>query len=183
MESRREKWVYGLLPVLILWKLTIVYCVISAWISVSVLHGCWSSCTWRQQQELCTTSLRSANVSISTHLTTYPATPRRSIRAGTWLIFHFPVLAIVIVVPYLQVFCALLACTKPDPRFSLAELWPVRLYVLCVTAYKRCTNQDTDKSVNCPLQNGHVLIDTWLSASLELNILKLVVQKVCNIGK
>jgi hypothetical protein len=66
------------------------------------------------------------------------------------------VVALVVVVPYLQVFCVLHACTQPDPRFSLASLWPVRLYNLCHQAYTR----RYQKPVNCPAANGHALIDT-----------------------
>lgn len=33
--------------------------------------------------------------------------------------------------PYLQVFSMLLACTKPEPRVSMAYLWPIMIYLKC----------------------------------------------------
>ncbi|CAH1791398.1 unnamed protein product [Owenia fusiformis] len=58
--------------------------------------------------------------------------------------------------PYLQVFCMLLACTKPEPRFSLAFLWPIYFYIKC--RYLWCGQNSFDKAVNSTKLNGHTLI-------------------------
>ena len=66
-------------------------------------------------------------------------------------------------VPYIQVFCMLLACTKPQPQFSLAYLWPIYFFIRCRGLYMRCRGPGPEKSVNIPISNGHKLIDTWSS--------------------
>lgn len=74
---------------------------------------------------------------------------------AVWLLF--------LVLPYLQIFCLLLACTKAEPRFSPAYLWPLLLYLKCRTLYHRW-NHPVYKSFNSPVANGHgghaMLIDT-----------------------
>ena len=72
-----------------------------------------------------------------------------------------PVWILILVLPYLQVFSMLLACTKPDPQFSMAYLWLFYVYFKCKKLYKSFTsNGETSKSVNSPVPNGHPLIDT-----------------------
>ena len=69
---------------------------------------------------------------------------------------------LLLVLPYLQVFCLLLACTKAEPRYSPAYLWPLFLYLKCRTLYHRWAHP-LKKSFNSPVANGHgqaLLIDT-----------------------
>lgn len=68
---------------------------------------------------------------------------------------------LIAVPPYLQVFCMLLACTKPDPHYSTAFMWPLYLYI----KVKQCLYGNNPpkhdlKPVNTPRENGHVLIST-----------------------
>ncbi|KAL3873647.1 hypothetical protein ACJMK2_036742 [Sinanodonta woodiana] len=69
--------------------------------------------------------------------------------------------------PYLQVFLMILACTRPQPRLSLAYLWPGLVFLkyqqfsrtLLKTqsaSNKNMKYEDTTKNV----LNGHVIIDT-----------------------
>jgi hypothetical protein len=70
-----------------------------------------------------------------------------------------PVWMMFFALPYLQVFCLLIACTKPEPKFSLAILWPVYLYFKCRQLITRHQSHPK-KAVNSPVSNGHILIDT-----------------------
>ena len=84
-----------------------------------------------------------------------------------WSLFNhimdipLPVWILILVLPYLQVFSMLLACTKPDPQFSMAYLWPFYVYFKCKKLYMDLTaSEEVSKAVNSPLPNGHRLIDT-----------------------
>ena len=71
-----------------------------------------------------------------------------------------PIWMVLLVLPYLQVFCMLLACTKPEPKFSMAYLWPIYIYLRCRHVYAKWTSPSAGKAFNSPMSNGHLLIDT-----------------------
>ncbi len=72
-----------------------------------------------------------------------------------------PLWIVILVLPYLQIFSMLLACTKPDPRMSMAFLWPFYIFFKCKSLFQSLTfNEDTPKATNSPVPNGHPLIDT-----------------------
>lgn len=67
---------------------------------------------------------------------------------GVWII--------IFIFPYLQVFSILLACTKPDPQYSLALLWPIYIYL----KVRRCFINDRTHNLKPTVQphpNGHVV--------------------------
>ncbi len=66
---------------------------------------------------------------------------------------------ILMVLPYLQVFCMLLACTKPQPQFSYAFLWPIYVALRTRSFYMRCAHPPV-KAINSLATNGHIVIDT-----------------------
>ena len=72
---------------------------------------------------------------------------------------------LLLLVPYLQVFFMLLACTKAEPRISLAFLWPFRLYVWCQGLVDSDSHSGS-KSVNSPVPNGYVVVNTWQKPTL-----------------
>ena len=97
-------------------------------------------------------------------------------RESSWLgglgsvIWHvtdipLPVWFLLLVLPYLQVFCMLLACTKPEPRLSLAYLWPIYIFLRCRHLWAQY--QDPSKStgglhkaMNSRISNGHPIFET-----------------------
>ena len=94
-----------------------------------------------------------------------------------WTLFQhvmdipLPVWLLIAFLPYLQVFAMLLACTKPQPRFSMAYLWPIYIVLWCQNRWMPSNESSHRKALNSMVPNGHVLIDTWfpglsLSASL-----------------
>ena len=71
-----------------------------------------------------------------------------------------PVWMVILVLPYLQIFCMLLACTKPEPQFSMAYLWPFYIFYKCKKLYDNLTQPGVSKAVNAPIPNGYPLINT-----------------------
>ncbi len=72
-----------------------------------------------------------------------------------------PLWILILVLPYLQVFCMLLACTKSNPQFSMAYLWPFYIYFRCKKLYMDATTKGrVPKATNSPIPNGHLVIDT-----------------------
>ncbi|XP_052822089.1 lysosomal enzyme trafficking factor [Octopus bimaculoides] len=69
---------------------------------------------------------------------------------------------ILFMIPYFQVFFLLLACTKPDPRLSLALLWPNILYLKwkqhCTATIFRKPSINGDCNSN--VSNNQVIFDT-----------------------
>ncbi|ELT99513.1 hypothetical protein CAPTEDRAFT_172561 [Capitella teleta] len=75
----------------------------------------------------------------------------------------FHLLVVIIVLPYLQVFCMIIACTKPEPRLSLAFIWPVFVascfrQIFCRKPTK--TSRGVECAVNSPIANGRPLLIT-----------------------
>ena len=68
---------------------------------------------------------------------------------------------LVLVLPYLQVFAMIFACTKPDPRYSLAFLWPIyiamKVKLLCKYCYRPPEKIAPIESYN---GHGYKIIDT-----------------------
>jgi len=61
--------------------------------------------------------------------------------------------------PYIQVFAMLLACTKPQPQFSMALLWPLYLFLKCHgTVYPH--DENYKKAIRTFVPKDHPLIDT-----------------------
>ena len=101
------------------------------------------------------------------HVEQYHGAQGTSIANG-WGILNFfhhlmdiplPIWIVILVLPYLQVFCMLLACTKSDPHLSMAYLWPIYIVLRVRACYLRCA-KPPEKAVNSLVPNGHVLIDT-----------------------
>ena len=90
------------------------------------------------------------------------------IGSAIWHLTDIPLTVwfIILVFPYLQVFCMLLACTKPEPRLSLAYLWPIYVFLRCRQFWSRyqdpsATFAGLNKAVNSRIANGHPILDTW----------------------
>lgn len=79
-------------------------------------------------------SSESGLFSVFTHITDIPL--------AVWLLL--------LVFPYLQVFSMLLACTKPEPRISMAYLWPFVIYIKCKQLFVPTPESTLGKS-NVPL--------------------------------
>ncbi|KAI8788762.1 transmembrane protein 251 [Biomphalaria glabrata] len=84
------------------------------------------------------------------------------IKAGTFLehATHLPlaVWLLIFLLPYLQVFGLLLACTRPEPRLSLAYIWPGTLFFKSRKLLRRYHPHDS-KSINSSVVfNGHVAV-------------------------
>lgn len=60
---------------------------------------------------------------------------------------------VMLVLPYLQVFCMLLACTKPEPRHSIAFIWPC---VVCTTVGKMLHLQQNSQLPTKAMNSYHV---------------------------
>ena len=73
-----------------------------------------------------------------------------------------PVWMVVFLIPYLQIFAMLLACTKPNPQFSMAYMWPIYSYLWC----QQKLNSRSDSTPEIPvkstddksLKNGSIVI-------------------------
>ncbi|XP_060071974.1 lysosomal enzyme trafficking factor-like [Ylistrum balloti] len=68
---------------------------------------------------------------------------------------------VLFLLPYLQIFFMILACTKAEPKMSMAFQWPCLIYL----KYKKFINGSADKSysmgVNSTVQtNGHMVFNT-----------------------
>ena len=65
-------------------------------------------------------------------------------------------------VPYLQVFAMLLACTKPNPQFSVAYLWPIYTYLWCKQKVLGTEERtiDASQSLKTPVSNGRIKTET-----------------------
>ncbi len=80
-----------------------------------------------------------------------------------WHITDIPlaVWMLLLLLPYLQVFAMLLACTKAEPRLSMAYIWPVYVFLRLRQWYRQCRGYGTtSKAFNSPIPNGHPLINT-----------------------
>ena len=68
---------------------------------------------------------------------------------------------LLLVLPYLQIFAMIFACTKPDPQFSLAFLWPIYI-VLKIKLLCRYCSREPEKvlPVESYTENGYRVIDT-----------------------
>ncbi|XP_069117204.1 lysosomal enzyme trafficking factor-like [Argopecten irradians] len=66
---------------------------------------------------------------------------------------------VLFLLPYLQIFFMILACTKPEPKMSLAFQWPCRIYL----KYQHFVRGSVEKpySMGSTLQtNGHAVFNT-----------------------
>ena len=68
----------------------------------------------------------------------------------------------ILVLPYLQVFCMLLACTRLEPRHSIAFMWPCVIYSVIVKVFDaKVFSKLSSKAVNSySIENGHAVINT-----------------------
>ncbi|RUS76073.1 hypothetical protein EGW08_016147 [Elysia chlorotica] len=84
------------------------------------------------------------------------------VKAGTFLehATHLPlaVWLLIFLLPYLQVFGLLLACTRPEPKMSLAFLWPGNLFVRSQKLLRRYHPHDTRAINSSVVFNGHVVV-------------------------
>ncbi|OWF37084.1 transmembrane protein 251-like [Mizuhopecten yessoensis] len=68
---------------------------------------------------------------------------------------------VVFLLPYLQIFFMILACTKAEPKMSMAFQWPCLIYL----KYQQCVKGPSDKpysmGLNSTVQtNGHMVFNT-----------------------
>lgn len=67
---------------------------------------------------------------------------------------------VILLLPYLQMFFMILACTRAEPRLSLAFQWPGTIYIKYRRFMGNCATHK-NKSINSAVvQNGHIVIDT-----------------------
>ena len=77
----------------------------------------------------------------------------------------------IFLVPYLQIFAMLLACTKPSPQFSMAYMWPIYSFmyvqqkVFAQNQWKSSiSTQSKDAEVPLLAQNAATVINPGLSS-------------------
>lgn len=89
----------------------------------------------------------------------------KSSESRTWFWYHvtdlpLSVWLLILLLPYLQIFFMLLACTRSEPKMSIAYMWPGLLYLKYQQLFKRLPRQQS-KSINSTVVvNGHSIIDT-----------------------
>lgn len=71
-----------------------------------------------------------------------------------------PIWLLIFLLPYLQLFLMLLACTKAEPRLSLAYIWPGLLFKKFQELCKKQRKQHIPSS-GLSKANGYSIIDTW----------------------
>lgn len=92
----------------------------------------------------------------------------RSVLSSIWehlADIPLPVWLLVFLVPYLQIFLMILACTRVEPKHSLAYLWPGLLYMKYQQLFKRekysiIPSKSVHEVTLNGTTNGHTIIHT-----------------------
>ncbi|XP_033734125.1 transmembrane protein 251-like [Pecten maximus] len=68
---------------------------------------------------------------------------------------------VLFLLPYLQIFFMILACTKPEPKMSLAFQWPCRIYLKYQQFVRGPADKPYSMGINSTVQtNGHMVFNT-----------------------
>ena len=96
----------------------------------------------QDQQALGVTEAADKTESIFVHVTDIPL--------AVWMI--------ICLIPYLQIFAMLMACTKPNPQFSMAYMWPIYSYMWFQQKLNRSATSDMLPTDNKSSKNGSVIV-------------------------
>lgn len=93
------------------------------------------------------------------------ATVIKDSKSQTWFWYHMTdlplsVWLLIFLLPYLQIFFMLLACTRTEPKMSIAYMWPGLLYFKYQQLFKRFPGQQSKAINSTEMVNGHSIIDT-----------------------
>ena len=67
---------------------------------------------------------------------------------------------VILLVPYLQIFFMILACTKAEPRMSIAFLWPGMIYIKYQEVVQQLCNRNKLHIKSSEYANGHTILHT-----------------------